>query len=492
MITEKGVVPIKGGQYKILSPDQLNDLHKATVEVLNDVGIKSLHPKAREIMAGCGCKVDHDAQIVRIPEDVLMKYLGKAPSKIRLCGRDPKYDILLDDSDNCYVMGGAGALHVLDLEDGRRRTATGKDLEDLTRLEDTLENMDIAHFLVWPDPVQGSEMKMFAHLLKNNTRNFYALVGGCAEGLKYEMEMASVTAGGIENVKKRPFFVAGLCIISPLTHRRGFVEELFACGENGIPAYVEADSVAGGTAPFTVAGCAVEINANVLAAIALAQMAHPGAPCIYASSSGILDIRSLDFAGCAPESTLLHMVSAQLAHYYHLPYYGSNTPDSKLPDAQMGYERAQHFLGCAMAGVNIIHVAIGNLEMMKLASYEQCLIDNEILGATFRFIRGIDCGRDAIGLDAFKEAGHVAKFLEVDHTLRYLRKERWEPKLTNRESWDKWNSNGSGSDMRQRARKKAGEILANHHPVYVSGKEALEIDKIAREAQTVLSKISIE
>jgi trimethylamine---corrinoid protein Co-methyltransferase len=492
MITAQGIIPVKGGQYKLLSSDQLNDLHRATVEVLNDVGIKSLHPKAREIMAGCGCKVDHDTQIVKIPEDVLMKYLGEAPSKIRLCGRDSKYDILLDDSDHCYVMGGAGALNVLDLEDGRRRTATVRDLEDLTRLEDTLEYMDIAHFLVWPDPVQGSEMRMFAHLLKNNTRNFYALVGGCAEGLKYEMEMASVVAGGIDNVRKRPFFVAGLCIISPLTHRKGFVEELLACGENGIPAYVEADSVAGGTAPFTVAGCAVEINANVLAAIALAQMAHPGAPCIYASSSGILDIRSLDFAGCAPESTLLHMVSAQLAHYYHLPYYGSNTPDSKLPDAQMGYERAQHFLGCAMAGVNIIHVAIGNLEMMKLASYEQCLMDNEILGATFRFIRGIDCSRDAVGLDAFKEAGHVAKYLEVDHTLRYLRKERWEPKLTNRESWDKWNAAGSGSDMRQRAREKAKEILANHHPVYVGEIEAREIDKIAQEAQKAICRISID
>lgn len=487
MITEKGIVPIKGRQYRLLSEEQIKELHNATVEVLNEVGIKVQHEEARDIMAGNGCKVDHDTEVVKIPEEVLTKFLKKAPSKIWLYGRDPKYDILLDDSDNCYVMGGAGALHVLDL-DGRRRPATMKDLEDLTRLEDTLENMDIAHFLVWPNADKGSEMLMFAHMLKNNTRNFYALVGGCAEGLKYELEMAAVVAGSIEEVKKRPFFVAGLCVISPLTHRKGFVEELLECGKNGIPAYVEADSTAGGSAPYTIAGCAVEINANVLAAIVLAQMVNPGAPCIYSSSSGILDIRSLDFAGCAPESTLLHMVSAQLAHYYHLPYYGTNTPDSKLPDAQMGYERAQHFLGCALAGVNIIHVAIGNLEMMKLANYEQCLIDNEILGATFRFIQGVDCSRDAIGLDAFREIGHSAKFLEAGHTIRYLRKERWEPRLTNRESWDKWWKSTNGKDMRERAKDEVKKILKEHQPEYVSEKEAKEIDRIAHEAKETLSK----
>ena len=223
MITEKGVVPVRGGQYKLLSEDDLKVLHRATVEVLNEVGINLQHAEAREMMAGNGCRVDHDKQLVRIPEEVLLKFVEKAPTRITLNGRDPRYDVVLDDSDNCYVMGGAGALNVIGL-DGQRRPATVQDLEDLTRLEDTLECMDIAHFLVWPDPEKGSEMAMFAHLLKNNTRNFYALVGGCREGLEYELEMAAVVAGSVEEARKRPFFVAGLCIKSPLTHGKGFVE----------------------------------------------------------------------------------------------------------------------------------------------------------------------------------------------------------------------------------------------------------------------------
>ncbi len=495
MITDKGVVPIKGGQSKVLSMDQVEELHRATVEVLENIGIKNLHDDAREIMKGNGCEVDNDKKIVKIPGPVLMKFLKMAPTNITLHGRDAKYDVHLDDSDNVFVMGGAGAVKTLDF-DGNLRPSTMRDLKDLTRLEDTLENMDIAHFLVIPTDTEFGEtseceMMTFAHMITNNTRSFYALLGGCREGLHYELEMAAVLAGSIKEVSKRPFFVGGLCIISPLTQRAEFIEELLECGKYNIPCYVEADATAGGTTPYTIAGEIVEINANILAAVALAQMVHPGAPCIYSSSSGILDMKSLYYSGNAPESTLLHMASAQMAHFYHLPYYGSNPTDSKLPDGQMGYERAQHFLGCALGGVNIIHVAIGNLAMMGIANYEQCLIDNEILGSTFRFLRGIDTSKEAIGIDAFMEAGHSATFLQTKHALKYCRSdERWEPRLTDRGSWNQWLANTGGKDMRERARDLAKKILQEHNPVYVTEQQRKEVWKIARAAQKEIIKIN--
>ncbi len=485
MIQGNAVVPARGGNYRLLSDDQIAALHDATVEILNDVGVRVMHHDALDLMQGNGCDVDHDRQTAKIPEHVLLKYVGMAPGQIPLFGRDPRYDLTLDASDDVYVMGGAGALHYIDL-DGQRRPSTMQALEDFTRLEDTCDTMDIAHFLLTPQDVEqtGHEMLVFAHMLKNNTRNFYALLGGCRQGLEFQLEMAAVCAGSTEAVSNRPFFVGGLCVESPLTHREGFVEELWACGDHGIPVYVEADASAGGTTPFTIAGCAVEVNANVLAAIALAQMKNPGAACVYSSSSGILDIRSLDFSGCAPESTLLHMASTQLAHHYGLPYYGANTPDSKLPDAQMGYEAMQHFMGLAMAGCNIIHVALGNLEMMKLASFEACLIADEMLGATFRLLRGVDCSRDAIGVDVFREVGHESRFLDTMHSVRYCRgNERWEPRLTDRNSWQTWQGKTGGQDMRQRATVEARRILAEHHPRYVSHKQAREIDRIAAAAQ---------
>jgi trimethylamine--corrinoid protein Co-methyltransferase len=165
MITEKGIVPANGGQYKLLSNDQLKALHDGTMEVLSEVGIKIMHNEALDLMKGNGCDVDYDKQVVKIPEEVLTRHVRMAPSEISLCGRDPKYDIVLNASDDVYVMGGAGAVNYLDL-DGNHKPSTIKALEDFTRLEDTLENMDIAHFLLTPQDIeqQGHEMLLFAHL----------------------------------------------------------------------------------------------------------------------------------------------------------------------------------------------------------------------------------------------------------------------------------------------------------------------------------------
>ena len=146
--------------------------------------------------------------------------------------------------------------------------------------------------------------------------------------------------------------------------------------------------------------------------------------------------------------------------------------------------RLQHFMGLAMAGCNIIHVAIGNLEKMRLASFEACLIADEILGATYRFLQGCDCGAEAIGLDAFRETRHASRFLEARHSLRFVRSaERWEPKLTDRNSWATWQARAGGKDMRERANERARRILEAHRPAYVTPEQAEEIDQIATEAQ---------
>ncbi len=152
MVTDKGIVPVKGGQYKLLSDDQARDLDQATVELLNDIGVKVMHTEALELMEARGCVVEFEKQVVKIPEEVFRKYLAIAPGNVPLYGRDPKYDVPLDDSDNVFTLGGAGALNYLDL-DGVRKPSTMKALEDFTRLEDTLANYDIAHFLLTPQDI---------------------------------------------------------------------------------------------------------------------------------------------------------------------------------------------------------------------------------------------------------------------------------------------------------------------------------------------------
>jgi len=475
---------IKGGQVKVLSDDELNQIHLATLEVLETVGIKTPHRKALDYFSEAGCQVDYLTGIAKVPGYVLMDALARAPKRITLYGKTPEFDVVLDGTPNVYTLGGAGATMVIDL-DGNRRPSTLDDLIKLTRLQEDFENLNLAHFLVLPQdiPQQGSDRVVFSTMLQNTRRHHHTIAAG-AQGVRDHVEMAAVLAGSKEAVSARPFYMENICVHSPLYIKEDTVDEIFEAAKYRIPMLMEADSIAGGTSPFTIAGAAVEVNATVLAGIMLAQLATPGSPCIYSSSSGILDMRVANYSAAAPESTLLHMVGAQMAHFYGLPYQGANTCDSKVSDAQMGYERALHFLSLAYAGCNIIHVATGNLEQMRLASYEQCLLDNEILGATFRILKGLTVDRDTLAVDVFKDIGPGpgGQFIDHDHTLRHLRRERWEPRLTSREPWETWQAHG-GLDMRQRANVEARRILEQEWEPYVSEDQAHELDKMAKTMQ---------
>ncbi len=154
------------------------------------------------------------------------------------------------------------------------------------------------------------------------------------------------------------------------------------------------------------------------------------------------------------------------------------------PLAQDEVEAMQHIQMLAMAGCNLIHVSIGNLEMMKLASFEACLISNEIFGAVYRILQGVDCSDKAISVDVFKEVRHDSRFLETMHSVDFARSnERWEPKLIDRNSWDAWMDRTGGKDMAQRANVMAREILEKHHPEYVTHEQRVEIEKLCKEAE---------
>ena len=477
----------KGGQLKILSQEQVYEIHLATLEVLDCVGVRVDHSSALRIMGDNGCKIDLDKKIVKIPEYVLKKALETCPSRITIYGKDPKFDVVLDDTNTVHTLGGAGASFVLDLE-GQRRSASLQDLVNLTRLLDVLPHPHIAHLQALPQdiPQIGADRIIFATMLKNTLKPQHTASGG-PQGLRDRLEMASVVRGSTEEAIKRPFFVENICPQSPLFHPYEMVEELIEVAKLRVPVIIEVDSMAGATAPFTIPGILVEQNANILCAIALIQMISSGTPCIYGTAGAIMDMRTGNYAGAAPESTLIHLASIQLSHYYHLPFQGGNPSDSKLPDAQAGYERALHFLPLFLGGCNIIHVATGNLEQSRLTSYEQCLIDNEILEAVFRIGKGIKFDRDSLALRVIEEVGPRGNFLTHPHTLGHLRKDRWDPMLTNRESWDTWEAKGS-KDMRERAREKIKQILEEHHPRYLSKEMEAEIDRIAKISQQQASE----
>ncbi len=408
--------------------------------------------------------------------------LKTSPDHFKLCARDTAHDIQVTLED-VYTIAGSSALQVLDL-DGRHRAAVVQDLLDFTRLIDALPMADIMHAMVIPQDIDqaGFDRLLFSAILKNTTKHYYSQGQGGAS-VADQVELASILQGSREAVRTGPCFSFVICLNSPLVHATERVQEMMECARYGIPVWLEATNMMGATAPVSVAGALVEQLANVLASLTLMQMLHPGHPCVLSIASGGFNMRSGTYVAASPEAVLLHCATAQMARHYRLPFQGGSGVDSCLPDAQAGYERALEAVSLVLAGVNFIHLSFGMMAQLLTSSYEQAVIDNEIFAAAFRLAEGIPVTTDTLAFDPIAQAGPGGQFLNQRHTLQNYRKIQWQPRLTTRSTWDEFEREQGGKDMRQRANDAARKILREHHPQPLDPAQVRELDRLASEMQ---------
>ncbi len=467
---------------QFLTQSQIESLHQAILEVLWDIGVRVEWRPALEIYAGAGCRVDFEQQIVHIPEQILEQALKTAPSSFSLYGTTPEDEIHVTLED-LYTIAGSSALNVLDLE-GKHRRATLQDLADFTRLIDALGTANIMHAMVVPQdiPQAGFDRILFSTILKNSTKHYYSQgLGGAS--VRDQVEIASVVQGSTKAVMERPCFSMVVCLVSPLVHPAERVQEVLECARFGIPLWLEATNMMGATAPITVAGALVEHSANVLASLVLAQLAHPGLPCIFSVASGGFNMRAGTYVSASPEMVQLHCATAQMAHFYHLPFHGGGGLDACLPDAQAGFERTLQAVPMTLAGVNFFCMAFGMMNQLLTSSFEQAVIDNEIFTAVYRLAEGIQVTPETISLDQIRKAGPGGQFLNQVYTLHNYRREQWQPELTTRLEWEQFQRTTGGKDMRQRANVLARKLLVEHHPHPLTPTQEAEIDKMVRAFQ---------
>jgi trimethylamine--corrinoid protein Co-methyltransferase len=469
---------LKSGRLRFLDDSQLHAIDEAVRTVLSEVGVQVDHPPAWDVYAGAGCTVDPARRIVRIPADVLQNALDSAPHEFTLHAPVPEHDVRVT-LDDVYTVAGSSALHVLDL-DGRRRPASQRDLTDLTRLIDALPQAHIMHAMVVPQelPQVGFDRRLFASILPNTTRHYYSQGAG-GSSISDQVEMAAVVQGSTQAVRDAPLFSLVVCFVSPLVHGPDPVQEMMACAEYGIPLWLEPTNMMGATAPLSIAGSVVEHTASALAALVLVQLLRPRHPCVMATASGSMNMHKGSYVGASPEAVLAHCATAQLAHFYGLPFQGGSGLDACLPDAQAGYERMLQAAPMALAGVNFIHLAFGMIDQLLTASYEQAVIDNEILAAAFRLAEGFEVTPETIALDQLRAVGPGGNFLTEAYTVHNLRSFQWQPQLSTRLVWDEWQAAHAGRDMRQRANMAARQLLEEHHPALVTPRQAAELERMA-------------
>lgn len=467
---------LRGGQYKPLSEKNIIKIHETSLKILEEIGVKVGLEEALQIFKKHGAKVD--GEIVWIPSSMVEKALQVVPHQFLMAGREEKNDLSMEDQ-RVYLGTGGAALTVLDLETGEARPGTLQDIAQIAKLVDALDNV---HFYLRPCvpqdiPKEAMDINQFYAALANTTKNVMAAAQS-VQSARDVIEMARMIAGGEAALARRPFisFVTSW-MISPLHFATETTRVLLEIIKNKIPVALSSAPMAGSTSPVTLAGALAQVHAEQLSGICLTQLASPGSPVLYGAIPSMADLKWMTYVGGGVEFGLMNAAISQMAQHIQVPNYNSaGLTDSKLPDIQAGYEKAYSICLCVLAGSNYIHHAAGMLESMRAVAYEQYLIDDEIIGMALRLLKGIDINEETLGFDAIREVGPSGNFLSSMHTVKFMRQEYFRQTLGDRQARETWEKSGS-LDGRERARRKAREILKTHTPKGIDPKVDQEIRK---------------
>ena len=477
---------LKGGQLRLLSEDEVRDIHVAALEVLSQVGMECSSPRIMEIFKEAGADVCEKTRRIRIPEYIIEDSLKKAPSKVVLCGRNPENDILLEGDRVYFGMGGTPTPYILDLYTGDFRRPTKKDMEDVTRLGDALENMSFLMTIAgaFDVPYEVEYLHEFDALFNNTTKPIVYSTPG-ADATRRVLEMAAVIVGGPEELRERPIFCLYAETASPLMFPKAN-ENMIECAKAGVPITLGPMPLAGGTGPITITGANVIGLSENLAAISLVQLVKPGAPILLAAWAGLMDPRTGRCAYGSPEFALgVNLVNAQLARFYDLPTFGFGGPsDSAVPDAQAGSEVTMNLMISALSGINLIHDC-GYLSGGSVGSPEMAVICNEVAGVVSRILKGVSTDDEWLAVDVIKKVGPGGHFMAEPHTLKHLKEVVFIPELFDRRPEMVWKADGAKS-LRQRANAKAREILKTHKPEPLSDDVKEKIREIIKKAEKEL------
>lgn len=313
-----GQAMLGGFGINIFTENDFMAIHYGTLEVLEKTGVFVDNPEAIDLYESGGARVDRSNKKVKIPASLVDECLHSAPKKVLLAGRDAKNDILLEGTRVHFCSFGIG-LNVYDPFTGAYRKSTKKDVGDVARLCDYLEDIDMLECTLTPNDVHPNVYNL--HILEANLRNTTKpCLSDPDPGLfPWILEMASAVAGGEDKLRERPIISGIVCPQSPMTFHHSCCEGIMQYARHELPMIVLPMAMAGGTSPVTLAGTVISHNVEVLAGLVLAQIVHKGAPIIYGSSTTMLDLKTATATVGCPELAMLNAALAKMAQFYLLP-----------------------------------------------------------------------------------------------------------------------------------------------------------------------------
>ena len=466
--------------YRLLTKEQIIELHNATLDLLLNTGVKVLNEKAQAMLKSAGCRTD-GGDIVKIPGRLVEESIASAPSSVTVYNRKGAPAMELGGT-NVYFGMGTDLLNTWDLKTGVLRASCLQDVVNSAIVGDYCQEIDFIASNAFPLDAPGNLafIMEFKALMENSTKPIYFTAAG-AEDLSVILDMAVSVCGGEENLREKPFIIHYAEPISPLVHSSGAVDKLFMCADRGIPLNYSPALLSGGSGPVTLAGAIVVANAEALSGLVIQQLRAAGAPAITGFSATPMDMRTGTTVYASPDERLTHSACCDLYHFYGLPVWGeAGCSDAGSLDEQAALESMASIMMASMDGCNLVH-DIGYLGQGLAGSPAALVMCNEIISYVRRIMRGFDISKDRLGLDIIHEVGPGGNFLANEHTLQFCREEHWAPHIINRQSPENWQQNG-GKRYAEKAVEKALDILATHQPDRLSEQDIERLDMIIEKS----------
>jgi trimethylamine--corrinoid protein Co-methyltransferase len=464
---------------ELLPPNRLEQLHEASMRILEDIGLAFMDDEALDIWEKAGAKVDRARQHVWMDRGLILAAVAQAPSSFTWRARNPERSVFIGENAVAFAPQG-GVAYVTDLDHGRR-VGTLEDYEKLLRLA---QGINVLHFageqLIAPHEVPAS-LRHLRRLPRAITLTDKALMEA-AHGREITADavnLAKLVFG--DDLSGGPVIGGIINASSPLRYDARMLGGLITYARAGQVNIVTPFILAGAMSPISLASAMAQQNAEALAGIALTQLVHPGAPVIYGGFTTNVDMKSGSPAFGTPEGAWALSVGAQLARRYKLPYRGSGSlTTSKVSDAQAAYETMWTIWPAVLSHTNFVMHAVGWLEGGLTVSYEKIIIDAESLAMFQHFLNGFTIDDDTLALDMIEEVGPGGHHFGTPHTQARFSTEFYETFLGDRLGYETWAAAGSW-DAAKRANLLWKEVLEHYEPPPLDPaiKEALD-DYVAR------------
>ncbi len=461
---------------RLVSDDELEAIHLASLRVLREIGLDVLHAEARTIMKQHGADVREGSERVRFDPEMILSLVANAPSEFTMHARNPAHDIHFG-GDSIIFAQVASAPNCSDRDNGRR-PGNQTDYRNLVKLG---QMHNILHcsggYPVEPIDIHPSirhlECIRDLALLTDKVFHIYSL--GRERNLD-GIEIARIARGiSREQMIAEPSVLTVINTNSPLRLDIPMLEGIIQMARMGQVAIITPFTLAGAMAPVTVAGALVEQNAEALAGIAFAQMVRNGAPVVYGGFTSNVDMKSGAPAFGTPENFKAQIVGGQLARRYKIPYRTSNACAANTVDAQAAYESMFSLWGAVQGGGNYVKHAAGWLEGGLCASYEKTILDIDLLQMIAETFVPLDMSEDALAVDAIRDVGPGGHFFGTAHTQSRYRTAFYQPIVSDWRNYETWAEAGRPTAI-ERANRVWKERLAAYQRPLIDPAIEEEID----------------